>query len=127
MTFIKGKPKTGGRKPGVQNVATRRRQQALAKLMAGKSGSDPLVFFTQVLADPSVPYDIRMLAARELAPYRHPKLSSIEARTGGLSHEDRLKQLEDMAAEANEEEGDAQKEGEGVGYANGAGRKRLES
>ena len=33
-------------------------------------------------------------AAKELAPYTHPKLTSIESRTGGRTHEDRLREAQ---------------------------------
>jgi hypothetical protein len=38
-------------------------------------------------------------AAKELLPYFHPKLASVEARTSVISHEDRLEQLRQILAE----------------------------
>jgi hypothetical protein len=38
-------------------------------------------------------HDLRFASAKELAPFVHPKLSSIEARVGGASHGDRLQRL----------------------------------
>jgi len=99
VTFVKGKPKTGGRKPGVKNLSTRRREETLQELMASKAGADPLEFWFSIMSDPNVPYDIRMVAARDLAPYARPKLASIEARTGGKTHEDRLAELHKLASE----------------------------
>jgi hypothetical protein len=60
------------------------------------NGKDPITFFSQILQDPNAPYQERKDAARELLPYYHPKLASIEARTGGKTHEQRLAELEAM-------------------------------
>jgi hypothetical protein len=62
--------------------------------------TDPLSFFMSILKNPDAPMTHRQAAASELLPYCHPKLSSIEARQGGSTHEQRLeearKMLEDM-------------------------------
>lgn len=92
--------KTGGRKKGTPNKNNYGRQQALQKLKA--SGKDPVTFFAQILANESAPLELRFASAKELAPYMHPKLASIEARAGGTSHEERLKRLQAMV-EAIEE------------------------
>lgn len=68
----------------------------MLELMKQLDCSDPMAFFTSILRNDNAPYDQRVLAAKELLPYAHPKLSSIEARTGGKSHEDRLTELQDM-------------------------------
>jgi hypothetical protein len=78
----------GGRQKGTKNVATVKRNEAVAAIKA--SGKDPLTFFMDVLGSPDAPFDVRFAAAREAAPYMHPKLASIEARSGGQTHEDRL-------------------------------------
>jgi hypothetical protein len=65
-------------------------------------GNDPMTFWLQVLKDKSVPYEIRERAARDLAPYVHPKLASIEARTGGKTHEQRLEELQRMARDEDD-------------------------
>jgi hypothetical protein len=66
------------------------------------SGRDPVAFFAEILRNEAAPLDLRFAAARELAPYMHAKLCSIEARNAGKSHEDRLEELRRMA---NEDEG----------------------
>ena len=43
-----------------------------------------------ILQNEANPLELRFEAASELLPYMHPKLASIEARTGGVTHEDRL-------------------------------------
>jgi len=86
-----GKPKTGGRQAGTPNKLTVVQRERLNELIA--NGKDPISFFTDILKDPRWPHQERKEAAKELLPYFHPKLSSIEARTGGQTHEDRLEQL----------------------------------
>lgn len=61
------------------------------------SGKDPVTFFAEILRDEGAPLDLRFAAAKELAPYMHPELCSIESRTGGKTHEDRLEELRRMA------------------------------
>jgi hypothetical protein len=61
------------------------------------SGKDPITFFSQILQDPNAPYQERKDAAKELLPYYHPKLASVEARAGGQTHEDRLEMLRRLA------------------------------
>lgn len=89
--------KTGGRQRGTPNKRTLERQTAIAAIKA--SGRDPVSFFADLLKNEDVPLDLRFAAAKELAPYVHPKLASIEARTGGLSHEDRLEELRQLMDE----------------------------
>jgi hypothetical protein len=55
--------------------------------------TDPMAFFISVMRNPDAPFEEVKAAARELFPYTHPKLASIEARSGGQTHEDRLEQL----------------------------------
>ena len=86
--------KTGGRKKGTPNKKNAARAELLASLKV--SGHDPIAFFTSILRNKSAPLDLRFASAKELAPYVHPKLSSIEARTGGACHEDRLQRLMQM-------------------------------
>jgi hypothetical protein len=54
------------------------------------SGKDPISFFADLLRNEQAPLDLRFQAAKEFAPYAHPKLASIESRTGGRTHEDGL-------------------------------------
>ena len=94
------RPKTGGRKKGTPNKRTAERQLLLATINA--SGKDPISFFSDLLHNEAVPLELRFQAAKELAPYVHPKLQSIEARAGGQTHEERLAMLRRMLADANE-------------------------
>jgi hypothetical protein len=92
------RPKTGGRKKGTPNKRTVERRQLLANIKA--SGNDPISFFSDLLQNDAAPLDLRFQAAKELAPYVHPKLTSIEARAGGMGHEERLEMLRAMLADA---------------------------
>jgi hypothetical protein len=116
--------KTGGRKKGTPNKRTAARQAAIAAITA--SGKDPISFFADLLKNEQAPLELRFQAAKELAPYTHPKLASIESRTGGQTHEDRLKAYQNLLSEEgkpkrlieHEERGaglDEIMEGDGVG------------
>ena len=93
--------KTGGRQKGTPNKKTVERARVMADLRF--SGNDPVTFFAEILRNEAAPLDLRFAAAKELAPFMHPKLASIEARTGGKTHEDRLEELRRMA---DDEEGE---------------------
>lgn len=91
--FKKGMPRppNSGRKKGSVNRETIRRLQELQEIKA--SGKTPMQFFADILSNEDAPLDLRFRAAEQMAPYMHPKLSSIEARNGGKSHEDRLAEM----------------------------------
>jgi hypothetical protein len=90
--------KTGGRQKGTPNKNNQARMLALKELKA--SGKDPVTFFADLLRNEGAPLDIRFQAAKELAPYVHAKLASIEARMGGQTHEDRLVEAQRLLEEA---------------------------
>jgi hypothetical protein len=94
MRFQKGRAKTGGRQKGAKNKATLAREQALADLVVDTK--DPISFFTSIMRDETAPFEKREAAADRLLPYYHPKLASIEARGGGLTHEERLERAREM-------------------------------
>jgi hypothetical protein len=83
--------KTGGRQKGTPNKRTVERQSAIQAIRA--SGKSPMAFFADLLANEQAPLDLRFQAARELAPYVHPRLASIEGRKAEKSHEERLAEL----------------------------------
>src|SRR5215467_4233319 len=87
--------KTGGRQKGTPNKRTAERHAAIAAIKA--SGKSPMAFFADLLGNEQAPLDLRFQAAKELAPYVHPRLASVESRSGGLSHEDRLEMLRRLA------------------------------
>jgi len=92
-----GRRKRGGRKKGSKNKRTLEREKAIAAVTA--SGVDPLTFFGDLLKNENAPLDLRFQAAKELAPYVHPRLQSIEGRAGGQTHEDRLAMYRRMLAD----------------------------
>src|SRR5262245_18975745 len=89
--------KTGGRQKGTPNKRTAERQAALAAIKA--SGKSPMAFFADLLGNEQAPVELRFQAAKELAPYVHPRLASIESRSGGKTHEDRLEELRKLLDE----------------------------
>ena len=92
-----GRPKTGGRQKGTRNKVNQLATKRLEEMAI--NGKDPVTFFSQILQDQNAPYQERKDAAKELLPYFHPKLSSIEARTSIISHEDRLEQLRQLLSD----------------------------
>jgi len=95
----KGSPKTpgSGRKKGSVNKVTRAHRAALDQMKVDRT--DPMSFYMSILRNPDAPYEEAKAAARELFPYAHPKLASIEARGGGKTHEEILEELHRQAAE----------------------------
>src|SRR5438477_6145345 len=93
----KGLPKTGGRKKGSLNKVTRAHRAALEQLKVDRT--DPMSFFISIMRNPDAPFEEVKAAARELFPYSHPKLASVEARSGGKTHEERLQELQRMESE----------------------------
>ena len=63
------------------------------------SSASTISFFADLLGNEAAPLDLRFQAAKELAPFVHPRLASVEARMGGRSHEDRIEELQRMANE----------------------------
>ena len=66
--------KTGGRKKGMPNKATARREAAI-----GASGETPLEYLLAVMRDPNRDGHARFEAAKAAAPYVHPRLASAAA------------------------------------------------
>jgi len=56
----------------------------------------PLSFCISLLRNPDAPHEEKKWADAQMFPYAHPKLNSIEARTGGKTHEDKLEELQRM-------------------------------
>lgn len=65
--------KAGGRRKGTPNKATAAKAAEVAD-----SGLTPLDFMLSVLRDPENEKSIRLAAAKDAAPYVHPKLANIE-------------------------------------------------
>lgn len=67
------RPKTGGRRKGVPNKASGAREARIAR-----EGLTPIDFMLSVLRDESHPIQLRMTAAKDVAPYVHPRLAQVE-------------------------------------------------
>lgn len=63
-----GKRAGAGRKPGVPNKVTAKREAEIAS-----SGLTPLDFMLSVLRDEGADFSVRFHAAKHAAPYCHPK------------------------------------------------------
>ena len=70
-----GARKGAGRKPGIATPKTREIAEA-----ALADGLTPLEFMLGVLRDEEKPFADRYAAAKDSAPYIHPRLSSVEAK-----------------------------------------------
>ena len=72
---MKGK-KTGGRKKGTRNKRTVAKQAQI--IAAQEAGLSPLDYMLAILRDPKIDDARRMEAAKNAAPYVHPRLAAIE-------------------------------------------------
>ena len=87
------KKKPPGRPKGVKNKRTIAREQDLANTIAG--GLTPLQFMLKQMRDEENPMGLRMEAAKNAAPYVHPKLAAIDHNVNiTTAHEDALDELE---------------------------------
>jgi hypothetical protein len=90
----KGHPKTGGRKRGTPNKRTTELQ---ARIRA--TGMMPLDFMIAVMRNAKAPLELRFEAARQAAPYVHPRLTAIEhSGTDGGAVPVEVKQVSDIEA-----------------------------
>jgi hypothetical protein len=89
----KGSPKTpgSGRKRGTPNRATAVHRAMIEQLKL--DCTDPLSFCISLLKNPSTPLEEKKWAVAQMFLYAHPKLASVESRTGGQTHEARLEEL----------------------------------
>jgi hypothetical protein len=68
--------KTGGRQKGTRNRAT-----AEARAVAEASGTLPLDYMLSVMRDPAADQKRRDAMAMAAAPYLHPKVNAIDAKS----------------------------------------------
>jgi hypothetical protein len=73
-----GARKGGGRRAGIPNKASIRRQEIVYK-----GGLAPLDYLLQVMRDTELTRAERVEAAKAAAPYVHPRLSSVQAHVTG--------------------------------------------
>jgi hypothetical protein len=92
----------GGKRPNAgRRVGTKTRKVAERIAVAERAlaeGLTPLDYMLSILRDTNKEQAERFAAAKEAAPYLHPRLSSIEANVKAtMSHEETLRRLEDEA------------------------------
>lgn len=93
--MARGGPRPGSGRP----KGSRDKGKAAMEALAVVSGETPIAFFASILADQTRPLELRFAAAKELAPYMHAKLSSIEANVkASVSHEDKQTLVEQVIA-----------------------------
>jgi hypothetical protein len=99
----KGSPKTPGseRKRGTPNKATALHREMLERMKVDTR--DPMSFWISIMQNPAAPYEEKKWASVQLGPFCHPRLSSIEARGGGMTHEERLAEAQRLLEEAGAE------------------------
>src|SRR5262245_37859059 len=92
----KGSPKTpgSGRRKGTPNKSTALHREMLERMKVDTR--DPMSFWISIMQNPEAPYAERKWASVQLGPFMHPKLSSVEARGGGLTHEERLERAREL-------------------------------
>ena len=93
-----GKREGAGRRKGTTGIkSTKTRERIAVAERAIASGVTPLDYMLSILRDESNDKTERFAAAKECAPYIHPRLSSVEANVKVSEHEDNLRRLRDAA------------------------------
>jgi hypothetical protein len=88
MSNAGGKRVGAGRKPGSPNLKT----MHIAMAALG-NGLTPVEYMLQIMRDIEESPERRLDAARSVAPYIHPRLSSVEAKVETTNHEAALNEL----------------------------------
>lgn len=87
-----GKRAGSGRKKGSVSEATRKRTEMAEAALTG--GITPLEYMLGILRDEFADPKDRFAAAKECAPYVHPRLAAVEhSGEMTISHEDAIEQL----------------------------------
>lgn len=76
MSTPKAKTPGSGRVKGTPNRVTLEREKQIAQ-----SGLTPLEYMLSILRDPSESKEVRMMAAKDAAPYVHPRLAQVESKS----------------------------------------------
>ena len=91
----------GGKRPGAgrkKGPSAPTRQRIAVAERALLSGVTPLDYMLSILRDEANDKAERFAAAKECAPYIHPRLASVEANVKVSEHEDNVRQLHAAAA-----------------------------
>lgn len=91
-----------GRRKGSVSEPTRLRVAVAEKAL--QSGLTPLDYMLSILRDVTKDEKERFAAAKEAAPYLHPRLSSVEAHVKVSEHEEAVKSLHSVVTSTDEHE-----------------------
>jgi hypothetical protein len=97
-----GKRDNAGRKKGSVSEPTRLRVAVAEQAL--RSGLTPLDYMLSILRDESRDEKDRFAAAKEAAPYLHPRLASVEANVKVSEHEDAVRSLAAVVSTTEEHE-----------------------
>lgn len=99
----------GGRRAGAGRPKGAKNKLTVLREVAGEYGTTPLDYLLAVMADDSLPTEVRMFAAKAALPYCTPRLAAVRVDTGAgvKSHAEWVRELAAMdgLALASEEEG----------------------
>ena len=92
-----GARKGAGRKKGAVASTTKAKRKLAHELL--KDGDlSPLEYMLKIMRDEKQPTDKRFAAAKESAPYLHPRLAAVEhSGTMTISHEQALEQIANIS------------------------------
>ena len=105
MPRPKGLPKTGGRKPGVQN-----RDVPQVNAAAAKYGMTPKEYLLRVMRDPKATQERRDWAASTVATFVYPRLQAVESKVDQFTSVEMRVTRAELAAEAKRRIDEAFKE-----------------
>ena len=72
-------------KPGTAGARGRDKLKQLLAVAVGQTGQTPAQFMQEIMQDQTQPVELRLQAARDLAPYVHKKQPvAVEVDTGGI-------------------------------------------
>lgn len=97
-----GKREGSGRKKGTVGEATKLRVAVAEKAL--RSGLTPLDYMLSILRDETRDEKERFAAAKEAAPYLHPRLASVEANVKISEHEEAVRSLAAVVTSNDEHE-----------------------
>ncbi len=91
----------GGKRQGAgRPKGSRDKGKAAIAALEALSGKTPIELWTSILVNPESPLELRLQVAKELAPYIHPKLSSVESNINAtIAHENTLDRVASLEAQ----------------------------
>jgi hypothetical protein len=93
--MARGGPRPGSGRP----KGSRDKGKAAIAALAELGAENPITLWTSILVNKEAPLELRLAVAKELAPYVHPKLSSVDTTvTAHVSHEEKQTLVEQVIA-----------------------------